>query len=62
MDDFFRVPLWLAARAQAAAFKKSFLGVEAEGLPDAAQGDMVGAEGGPARAGRLAKKRKERAD
>jgi len=37
-------PSWLAAGAEAGAFKKIFLGVEAEGLPDAAQGDIKGAE------------------
>jgi hypothetical protein len=34
----------LAAPAQAAAFQEILLGVEAEGLPDAAQGDVKGAE------------------
>jgi hypothetical protein len=44
MDDFSRVPSWLATHAQAAALQEGFLGMEAEGLADAAQGDMEGAE------------------
>jgi hypothetical protein len=40
-DGFLRVSLRLAALVQAAAFKKI---EEAEGLPDAAQGDMMGTD------------------
>lgn len=44
MDDISRVLKWLATPAVLAALQETFLGVEPEGLPDAAQGDMQGPE------------------